>query len=260
MNNYCGIKHNTIENDRNQEITFSNNFIDITIIRNHLKSADDFLKNLKEENLINLNDNKNQKYFIKEFSVIKNFLNSLELSKILNFSFLTFENTTYFDMTATELTFIPKEINNLLNLETLILNYNKINKIENLVNLSKLKRLGLRSNRIREIEGLENKNNLQILTLSCNLLENIDDENFCDFPSLNEIGLFGNFLGDENNKEENYKQLDKVLDLLSRRASNLSSIYLGGNHFLHLDQAELRKRIKEYNFKSLNKLDGQYLN
>ena len=239
----------------------SNGLIDINILRNHIKSAEEFLNNIIEENIISVNniDDHNKKYFIKEFSVVKNFLTSLELSKILSFPFLNFDQTIYLNLTANELTFIPKEFNNLIKLETLILNNNKINKIENLENLSHLKRLELRNNKVKEFKGLENKQNIEILSLSCNLLEKIEEENFFEFPKLKEIGLFGNFLGDEKNLEENSKQLDKVLDLLLRKAGNLSSIYIGGNHFLHLTQAEIRRKIKEYKFKILSKLDGQNL-
>lgn len=264
MNNISNDNQKT-ENEIKSANESSENLIEINILRNNIKSAEDFLNNLKQEKIVNINNDENSEniskiYSIKEFSVIKNFLNSPELSKILSFDFFNFEKTTYLNLTANDLTFIPKEFRSLVNLETLILNNNKIIKIENLEGLSNLRRIELRSNKIKEFEGLENKEKLEILSLSCNLLEKIEEKNFCEFPSLKEIGLFGNFLGNEQNMEENLKQLGIVLDLLSRKAGNVSSIYLGGNHFLHLDQAEIHRKIKEFHFKNLSKLDGQNLN
>lgn len=256
------IKTNKTVNENKSSDESANDLIDINILRNNIKSAEDFLNNLKAEKIIELNnteEEQNKIYFIKEFSVIKNYLNSLELSKILLLPFFNFKKTIYLNLTANELTFIPKDISNLCCLESLILNNNKISKIENLENLINLRRLELRSNKIKEFQGLANKPNLETLSLSCNLLQKIDEENFFEFPSIKEIGLFGNFLGDEKNAEENSKQLDKVLDLLSRKAWNLFSLYLGGNHFLHLDLVEVKRKIKECKFKNLSKLDGQTL-
>lgn len=262
MNNNLSNDNNALKDNKTLENDSSNNILDINILKSKIQSAEDFLNNLKEENILFLNQKNlsDKNYSIKEFSVIKNYLNTSELSKILNFTFLSFVNTTYINLTANELNFIPSEFSNLLNLEILILNNNKISKIENLENLSKLKRLELRSNRIKEFSGLENKQQLEILTLSCNLIKQIEEEKFYDFPSLKEIGLFGNFLGDEKNMEENARELDKVLELLVKKASNITSIYLGGNHFLHMDLDYIKKRINDFCFKKLIKLDGQLLN
>jgi len=276
INHHLNPKTNTTKNSKNNNSKASDNFnnisskflidIDVNIIRNNIKSAEDFLNKLISEKTIELDnldkiyDDLNKKYSIKEFSLIINYLNSTELRKILVFTFLNFENTTYLNLTANDLTFIPREISNLQSLETLILNNNKINIIENLENIRNLKRLELRCNKVKEFIGLGNKPYLKTLSVSCNLLEKIEEENFYDFPCLQEIGLFGNFLGDEKNPEENLSQLDKLLDMLSRKAANLSSIYLGGNHFLHLNQTEVMRKISEYKFKNLSKLDGQNLN
>jgi len=61
---------------------------------------------------------------------------------------------------------IPKEIAFCSNLERLILNNNKIKKIDNLETLASLKSLELRSNRIEKWENLEKLTNLVIVCLS----------------------------------------------------------------------------------------------
>jgi len=75
---------------------------------------------------------------------------------------------------------------------------------------------------------------------------------------LKEIGLFGNYLGIEN-EEENLKQLENLFQIFQKNARELTSIYIGGNHFLHLDYSIIIEKIKKFNFNKLNKLDGQFI-
>ena len=90
---------------------------------------------------------------------------------------------------------IPEEINELINLECLIFNNNKIKSIANLEKLRNLKQLELRSNKIEKIENLENNENLFTLTLSCNLISEINEKELSYLCKLEEFGLFGNYLG-----------------------------------------------------------------
>lgn len=73
--------------------------------------------------------------------------------KFLFFPKFNFNQTIYLNFTANSLVTIPLELGLLINLETLILNNNKITKIENLENLVLLKRLELRSNQILKVEN-----------------------------------------------------------------------------------------------------------
>lgn len=257
---------NFIENGDKIDYTNDDNLknsinIDINILKNNIKTAEDFLKYF-EENKIKLHDDLNNEYInhIRDFTIIKNYLTTPEISKIFNFNYFQFENSKYINLTANEIITIPIEFNNLFNLEVLILNNNKIKHIENLENLRKLTRLELRSNKIKEFIGLDNKPNLEILSLSCNLLEKIEEDFFPEFGKLKEIGLFGNFLGNDKNMEENMKYFDKLMSVIFKKASNIESIYIGGNHFLHFEQLDLLKKIKNLNFKNLKKLDGQFIN
>ena len=93
------------------------------------------------------------------------------------------------------MTAIPSEIKNLKNLEILILNNNKISKIENLDEMNNLYRLELRSNRIEEFENLKSLENLKFLTLSCNIIKELKTENIGNCYKMEELCLFGNYLG-----------------------------------------------------------------
>jgi len=93
------------------------------------------------------------------------------------------------------LTTIPEEINQLFNLQCLNLNNNKIRKIVNINNLVNLQRLELRSNKIEKMENLNYNKNLVLITLSCNLITEIKEEDISLMENLEELGLFGNYLG-----------------------------------------------------------------
>ena len=82
-------------------------------------------------------------------------------------------NLTTLDLSYNNLTEIPKEINELTQLEALILFNNKITKIKNLNNLTRLKLLDISNNYISKINGLENLILLQQLHISFNRLTEI---------------------------------------------------------------------------------------
>ena len=151
---------------------------------------------------------------------------------------------------------IPAEIEMLTNLETIIFNNNKLRKIENLDKLSELKRIEFRTNRITEFENLNNLKKLNQLTVSCNLIKSMDDNKIEDLPNLRELGLFGNFLGDENNEEINFDLFHKFLITISNKMINLRIIYLGGNHFAKIKSM---KSIIKNALPNLEFLDGTKL-
>ena len=169
------------------------NSLDITIQRNNIKTSEDFFNYVEKNKIFSLDQADD--IYINELSIIKNYLTTIEFSKILNFTKLNFNNFKYLNFTANELTNIPSEFNSFINLEILILNNNKIKIIENLENIKTLKRLEMRANKILKFENLSNKPNLEYLSVSCNFLTKINIEECDDLFNLKELGLFGNYLG-----------------------------------------------------------------
>lgn len=131
--------------------------------------------------------------------------------------------------------------------------------IENLNNLIELKRLELRSNRITKIKEIKNLKNVKLITLSCNLITSISNDDLGEWESLEEIGLFGNFLGIENKdktfevEEKNEEILKTFLNSLSIKSPKIKKIYLGGNHFSKIDNY---KTIMIKELPNLECLDG----
>lgn len=117
----------------------------------------------------------------------------------------------------------------LANLECLILNNNKIQKIENIENLRNLERLELRSNRLKKIENIENLQKLKIFTVSCNLIEHVD--NLPNLKSIQEFCIFGNFLGCENDESKSLVDFETFINIIKINFPSLIKIYIGGNHF-----------------------------
>lgn len=151
------------------------------------------------------------------------------------------------------MTEIPKQFNNFVNLKTLILNTNKIKQIENLNNLKNLERLELRSNRITKLKNLNELTSLKIFTISCNLITCVDKNSIGKWSELEDLGLFGNFLGNELNEEENKKAFDELTTIISTNLPKLKSFYIGGNYFSKLEDFEslIKKRLP-----NLISLDG----
>ncbi len=111
----------------------------------------------------------------------------------------------------------------------------------------------MRANRITVLEGIGSLQNLSLLTVSCNLLTEIKDQNINILNNLQELGLFGNFLGDENNENENATIFFKLLNTLSFKFPHLHKLYLGGNHF---SKIENWKAFIKINLPNLKLLDG----
>jgi Leucine-rich repeat (LRR) protein len=126
-------------------------------------------------------------------------------------------------------------------------------------NLDGLKRLGLRSNRITKIENLNNLRNMKLITLSCNLVTSISEEDVGYWENLEEMGLFGNFLGIENKdsiieiENKNKEILKTFLNCLSLKSPKLKKIYLGGNHFSKINDY---KNLLKKELPNLEYLDG----
>ena len=137
-----------------------------------------------------------------------------------------------------------------------------------------LNRLELKSNKITKIENLNNLENLKLLTLSCNLINTISEEDLPVINNLEELGLFGNFLGvdyvqfnnninfDISTEEDFYLKIDNqnltflenILELLNTKFKNLKKLYLGGNNFSKL--RNFRKIVRD-KLDNIKFLDGQ---
>ena len=127
------------------------------------------------------------------------------------------------------MTRIPKSFLDLSNLKTLILNNNKIEKIENLSNLNFLEKLEMRGNKIEKVENLENNKNLITLTLSSNLIKEINDNNFPILEKVEEFGIFGNYIGDDSDISNNYSIFKKTIQIIVKSFPKIKEIYIGGN-------------------------------
>jgi hypothetical protein len=143
-------------------------------------------------------------------------------------------------------------------LEVLILNNNKIKKLENLDNISKLRRLEVRGNRLQVLEGIGNLTKVEYLTVSCNTIKSVRLDGLTDYPNLNEIGLFGNYLGDETDNQKNKVIFEELINALTTRAPNIKVIYIGGNHFVNLNDY-VKTYIRE-KFKHIERIDGENIN
>ena len=167
-----------------------------------------------------------QLHIVKNYVTTDTFINIIP--EVINLKIL--------NLTANSLTYIPKEIGSLIYLETLILNNNKISVIENLSPLKKLTKLEIRSNLISSLSDdfylLLNNNNLKTITVSCNLIVN-DTIKFSEIncKSCIEIGLFGNYLGYENDDDKNEIFLKEFCTSLANSFTSIKKIFLGGNHF-----------------------------
>jgi Leucine-rich repeat (LRR) protein len=143
-------------------------------------------------------------------------------------------------------------------LEVLILNNNKIKKLENMENLKNLRRLEIRGNRLQVLEGIKNLTQLEYITVSCNQITKILFDDLGEYSKLSEIGLFGNYLGDDSNLENNKKLFEELITILATKAPNLKVIYIGGNYFVHLG-----RYVNEYilgALKHISRIDGDIIN
>ena len=139
----------------------------------------------------------------------------------------------------------------------MILNNNKITEINFLSELKNLEILELKGNQLISIKGIFNENNkIKKLTISCNLIKSINENELKKNKFLEEFGLFGNFLGDEKNIENNKKILIELCENINKNFCNLKHIYLGGNYFNSIDN--LNDIIKKI-LTNLKTIDGKNL-
>ena len=232
---------------------------------------EDFINYITNNNKeLDVNKN-NEKIIYESFICIKNYITSNELNNILNLGIFKFSlnKIIKINITANNLESIPDIFKSLINLKTLILNNNKITKIENLDFLSKLEKLELRGNKITKIDNLNNLKCLKKLTLSCNLISKIEENDLPEIAELTEFGLFGNYLGVENKEfdikinEENIQQLKIIGNIIKKKFKNLKGLYIGGNYFTNLI-CNITIENKEENYKKIIKsilpdiiIDGQ---
>ena len=216
----------------------NNKKIIINITKKYINKYEDFIEYLKKnyENEFYKNNNN----IIEKISIIKNYLTTNEFEKILlNYPInKNFNNILKINLTANNLNLIPKNISQLINLNHLILNNNKITEINFLSELKNLEILELKGNQLISINGIftkENNNKIKKLTVSCNLIKSINENMLNKNIFLEELGLFGNFLGDEKNIENNKAILIELCEILNKNFCNLKHIYIGGNHFSSIE-------------------------
>ena len=215
----------------------------LKIVKGYINNKEDFFNYIDKNfpGLFKEEDNKK----IEEIIIIKNYLTTIELNSIIDNIKNLISNLVKLNLTANNLDLIPENFQILQNMKILILNNNKIRKIEHLNKMNELERLELRGNKIEKIEGLNFSNKIHTLTLSSNLIKSIKNEDLPKNDYLEELGLFGNFIGDNENEKINEEIFNEVCLLLSEKFHKLKSLYIGGNYIF---------KIKEFNLKIKNKI------
>jgi len=118
-----------------------------------------------------------------------------------------------------------KGLGNLINLNKLYLNFNKITEIEGLDNLINLKTLHLQGNKIRTIKGLDQLKNLKSLYLNNN--EIIKIQGIANLSSLKSLMIYDNKIA-EIQKLEHLSNLE-ILNLRNNRFSEIKGLKSLGN-------------------------------
>jgi len=155
----------------------------------------------------------------------------------------------------------------LINLEHLLLQGNKINKIENLEHLQNLKVLDLTDNQINKIENLEPLRNLEELKLSKNKIRNIENLNL---PKLRKLSLDHNAIFEIGNLERlinleflnlGYNVIKKVENV--KELFKLKSLSLSDNQIEEISGLDnltglISLRLNDNNIKQLSGLDNLF--
>ena len=246
--------------------------MELIINKKYIHTIEDFIKILREENKDLDVHKSDEKIIYESIILIKNYLTSIEINKILKLEIFNFSinKIKKINFTANNLESIPEIINSFVELNILVLNNNKIETITNLEKLIKLEKLELRGNKIKKVEGLNNLKNLTKLTLSCNLITNIEENDLPQIDSLFELGLFGNYLGVENKKfekninDENINKLKKFIEMIKNKFKNLKCLYIGGNFFTNINTSNDNNISANDDYKTIIKsiipeinIDGQ---
>lgn len=223
----------------------------LKIVKGYINNKEDFF-NYTDKNFPGLFKEEDNKK-IDEIIIIKNYLTTIELNSIIDNIKNLISNLVKLNLTANNLDLIPENFQILQNMKILILNNNKIRKIEHLNKMNELERLELRGNKIEKIEGLHFSNKIHTLTLSSNLIKSIKNEDLPKNDYLEELGLFGNYIGDNENVTNNEQILNNLCKILSQNFINLKSLYIGGNYISKINTFKL---IIKNEIKSLKLLDG----
>ncbi|GMM36938.1 type 1 protein phosphatase-activating protein [Saccharomycopsis crataegensis] len=158
------------------------------------------------------------------------------------------EKLVELDLYDNRIDHISSHINELVNLTTLDLSFNKIKNIKNLDNLVKLENLYLIQNKISDIKNLSTLQNLKNLELGGNRIQTISAE-LLTLPSIEKLWLGKNRI----TKLENLDKLKnlKILSIQSNRISkieglehceNLEEFYISHNNLTKLEG--LDKNVK----------------
>ncbi|KAK6539402.1 hypothetical protein TWF694_009627 [Orbilia ellipsospora] len=142
-----------------------------------------------------------------------------EIPKVEGLAFLagTLQDLDLYDNGIGHMT---RELNDLVNLESLDLSYNSIKHVKNIENLVKLRNLYLASNRISTIEGLDTLAELTNLELGANKVREI--QNLEGLKKLEELWLGKNKI----TEIKNISMLSnlRILSLPSNRLTKLSGL------------------------------------
>ena len=118
----------------------------LKIVKGYINNKEDFFNYIDKNfpGLFKEEDNKK----IEEIIIIKNYLTTIELNLIIDNIKNFISNLVKLNLTANNLDLIPENFQILQNMKILILNNNKIRKLEHLNKMNELERLELRGNKI----------------------------------------------------------------------------------------------------------------
>ena len=136
-----------------------------------------------------------------------------------------------------------KGLENQLNLISLNLNDNRIEKIHNLNKLANLEKLHLNNNQLTEISGLESLINLKVLSLGSNKIKEI--KNISHLVNLEDLFIEGNRIKkiEGLNAFQNLRRLNLSYNRIRKieglsHLKNLYSLFLGSNRIKSIENLE----------------------
>lgn len=172
-------------------------------------------------------------------------------SQILqNLSDFYLNNLNTLDISENHLNYIPDNLfNSVINVENLLLSNNLITQIPHLNNLHQLDSLSLSYNRIEIVSNIES-NTLRILNLEGNTIRQITESSFIYLPMLKELDLSNNkleyvapkwALGLENLEQLNlrFNRFAKFTDISLTSFVDLRNLFIKGNLFHQIDEYDI---------------------